>query len=105
MHMSPLKFVQILLLLGFFQQAQTLPPAAPQGPDVPSAFRISGRVLDAISGQPLAHASVTINVSASPGERASFDSGRTEFTDPDGRFAFAEVSTGKYFLTAHRRGY
>src|SRR5205823_5848443 len=102
--MFALKLLQILLL-AFFQQAQNPQPAQPQAPAAPSSFRISGRVIDAITGLPLAHASVSINVSASAGARVPPDSGRTELTDPEGRFAFADVLPGKYSLTAHQRGY
>jgi len=103
--MFALKLMQIPFLLAFFQQAQNLQPAQPQAPATPSSFRISGRVTDAITGQPLARAAVSISVSASPGGPAALDSGRTEFTDPQGRFAFADVLPGKYSLTAHHRGY
>jgi hypothetical protein len=103
--MVPLKLLQILLLLGLSQPAQTPPPAMPQAPDAPSSFRISGRVVDAVSGQPLAHASVSISVSATPDAPTSLDSSRIEITDGEGRFAFAGVAPGKYSLSAHRRGY
>ena len=96
--MFSLKLLQILLL-AFLQQAQNPQPAAP------SSFRISGRVIDAITGQPLARAPVSINVSASSGASAALDSSRTEFSDTEGRFAFAGVLPGKYSLTAHHRGY
>src|SRR5207245_5671644 len=102
--MFALKLLQILLL-AFFQQAQNSRPAQPQAPAAPSSFRISGRVIDAITGQPLVHASVSINVSASAVARVPPDSGRTELTDPEGRFVFADVFPGKYSLTSHHRGY
>src|SRR5690348_4583400 len=102
--MFALKLLQILLLV-FFQQAQNPQPAQPQAPASLSSFRINGRVIDAITGLPLAHASVSINVSASPGARVPPDSSRTEFTDPEGRFVFADVLPGKYSLSAHHRGY
>src|SRR2546429_6468587 len=82
--MFALKLLQILLL-AFFQQAQNPKPAQPQAPAAPSSFRISGRVIDAITGQPLVRASVSINVSASAGARVPLDSGRTKLTDPEGR--------------------
>src|SRR6266699_493681 len=91
------KLLQFPLLLLFCHQ--------PQAPSAPSAFRIGGRVVDAISGQPLARASVTMNVSASLGAPAPLDSGRVEVTDQEGRFAFASVSPGKYFLIARHRRY
>src|SRR5260370_12803384 len=98
--MLPLKFLQILFLLGFSQQAQVPPQIPSQAPAMPSAFRISGRVVDAISGQPLARASVTMNVSASPGAPAPLDSGPVEVTDQEGGFAFARFSACKYFFFA-----
>src|SRR5205807_4103256 len=102
--MFALKLLQILLL-AFFQQAQNPQPAQPQAPAAPSSFRISGRVIDAVTGQPLVRASVSINVSASAGARVPLDSGRTEFTDPEGRIAFADVLPGKHSLTTHHRDY
>src|SRR2546430_10917692 len=100
--MFALKLLQILLL-AFFQQAQNPKPAQPQAPAAPSSFRISGRVIDAITGQPLVRASVIINVSASAGARVPLDSGRTELTDPEGRFAFADGLPGQYSLTDRNR--
>ena len=103
--MFPPKFLQVLLLLGFSQQAQAPPPVAPQASVAPCAFRISGRVIDAISGQPLSRASVTMNVSPSPNAPAPVDSAGAELTDSEGRFTFAGLLPGKYFLTARHRGY
>src|SRR5437879_2599710 len=100
-----LRLLQILFLLGLSQQAQAPTPAVPQAPDLASTFRISGRVVDAVSGQPLGRASVSISVSATPDAPASLDSSRVELTDPEGRFVFAGVAPGKYSLSAHRRGY
>ncbi len=100
-----LRLLRILFLLGLSQQAQAPTPAVPQAPDLASTFRISGRVVDAVSGQPLGRASVSISVSATPDAPASLDSSRVELTDPEGRFVFAGVAPGKYSLSAHRRGY
>ena len=101
-------FVQQLLpalfLMTFLQQA-TVPPASPLAPAAPTTFRISGRVIDAITGQPLARAFVAINPSNSPNTPSSPDSGRVEITDTDGAFAFAGVPPGKYILSARHRGY
>ncbi len=94
------KLVAFLFLMAFFQQA-TAPPAPP----APSTFRISGKVIDAITGQPLARASVAINPSNSPDTPNPPDSGRAEITDAQGFFAFANVPRGKYVLSARHRGY
>jgi protocatechuate 3,4-dioxygenase beta subunit len=93
-----------LLLMAFFQQAAA-PPASPPAPAAPSAFRISGKVIDAITGQPLARASVAINPSSSANTPNPPDSGRVEITDEQGFFAFDGVSPGKYVLSAQHRGY
>lgn len=100
-----LRLLQMLFLLGLCQEAQTPPRAVPQAPDTQSTFRISGGVVDAVNGQPLARASVTMNPSRSPSASASLDSSRVEITDAEGRFTFAGVAPGKYSLSAHRRGY
>ena len=100
-----LRLLQTLFLLGLCQEAQTPPRAVSQAPDAQSTFRISGRVVDAVNGQPLARASVTMNPSQSPGAPAALDSSRVQLSDSEGRFAFAGVAPGKYSLSAHRRGY
>jgi protocatechuate 3,4-dioxygenase beta subunit len=97
------KLLPLLFLMPFFQQAAPL--ASPPAPATPSSFRISGRVIDAITGQPLARASVTINPSNSPNTPNPPDSGRVEITDAEGVFAFADVPPGKYVLSARHRGY
>ena len=102
--MSFQKLFPLLFLTTFFQQA-TVPPAGPPAPAVPSTFRISGRVIDAISGQPLARASVAINPSNSPNTPNPLDSGRVEITDEQGLFAFVGLPPGKYILSARHRGY
>src|SRR5260370_36866836 len=100
-----LRLLQILFLPGLSPQAEAPAPAVPQSRDLASTFRSSGRVVDAVSGQPLGRASVSISVSATPDAPASLDSSRVELTDPEGRFVFAGVAPGKYSLSAHRRGY
>ena len=98
------KLLAVLFLMTFFQQAP-VPPASPPAPATPSAFRISGRVIDAITGQPLARASVALNPSNSLNNPNAPDSGRVEVTDAEGVFGFAGVPPGKYVLSARRRGY
>jgi len=98
------KLLAVLFLMTFFQQAP-VPPASPPAPATPSTFRIRGRVIDAITGQPLARASVALNPSNSLNNPNSPDSGRVEVTDAEGVFAFAGVPPGKYVLSARRRGY
>jgi len=102
--MIPRTLLPLLFLMVFFQQAAA-PPASPPAPAAPSAFRISGKVIDAITGQPLARASVAINPSSSANTPNPPDSGRVEITDEQGSFAFDDVPAGKYVLSATHRGY
>jgi protocatechuate 3,4-dioxygenase beta subunit len=97
------KLLPLLFLMPFFQRAA--PPASRPAPAASSSFRISGRVIDAITGQPLARATVTINPSNFPNTPNPPDSGRVEITDAEGAFAFADVPPGKYGLSARHRGY
>ncbi|PYU63354.1 MAG: hypothetical protein DMG56_09985 [Acidobacteria bacterium] len=98
------KLLAVPFLMTFFQQAP-VPPASPPAPATPSTFRIKGRVIDAITGQPLARASLALNPSNSLDNPNSPDSGRVEVADAEGVFAFAGLPPGKYVLSARRRGY
>jgi protocatechuate 3,4-dioxygenase beta subunit len=98
------KLFSLLFLMTFFQQVPA-PPASPPAPATPPPLRIAGRVIDAITGQPLARASVTIDPSNSPNTPNPPDSGRVGTTDEQGSFAFDGVSAGKYVLSASHRGY
>jgi len=98
------KLVPVLFLVTSFQQSAA-PTASPPAPATPSTFRISGKVIDALTGQPLARASVSINPSNSPNTPNPPDSDRVEITDEQGLFAFAGLPPGKYVLSARHRGY
>jgi len=101
------QLLPILFLMTLFPQAAA-PPASPPATLAPTAFRISGKVIDAITAQPLVRAFVTIspaNASNAPNNLNNPDSGRVEITDAQGFFAFANVPPGKYVLFARNRGY
>jgi hypothetical protein len=98
------KLLPVLFLMPFLQQVAA-PPASPPVHAPPPSFRINGRVIDAITGQPLTRAFVSINPSNSPNTPNPPDSGRVEMTDAQGVFAFADVPPGKYVLSARHRGY
>jgi Carboxypeptidase regulatory-like domain len=76
--------------------------AGAQQPARPSAssenLRITGTVVDALNGKPLAHARVGITL-INGGNR------RTVITGADGRFLFQELARGKYVLMAEKAGY
>jgi Carboxypeptidase regulatory-like domain len=85
----------LLFLFAFFQQPRSsLAPAPPQ-----QAFRISGTVVDSLSGQPLSRAQVLIGALGIP------NSDQAVTTGDDGRFAFESLVPGHYTLSAQRRGY
>lgn len=73
--------------------AQALPPA------MTGSYRISGQVTNATSGEPVRGASVTALT------RDNEHAVRIEQTDAEGRFSMDGLPTGKYPLTAWKRGY
>jgi hypothetical protein len=86
----------LLVLFSVFQQA----PVSPQLPrQQQQGFRVSGVIVDAIGGQALAGAQVTLF------SQAARDSGQTVTTGDGGRFSFENVWAGQYVLYARRRGY
>ena len=82
----------VILLLGLLQQAPTRPTEEQN-------FRISGTVLDALSGLPLTRTEVSIAATNGMGMTASV------FTGANGRFLFEHLKPGKYVLSARCRGY
>jgi hypothetical protein len=77
------------LLGSFFQVANA---------SAAQSFRISGTVVDALSGQPLGRAQVSI-ASAVP------DATQVVTTADDGRFSFENLAAGHYRLSARRNRY
>jgi len=73
------------------------PAAAPDSQQ--KSFRISGVVVDAMNGQPIVHAQISISAQ---GVR---DSGQSAVTGEDGRFVFENLAPGQYPLHASRKGY
>jgi hypothetical protein len=102
--MTLLALLCLLLVAGWRQQQA---PSAPARAAVHAAaaaaeqqsFRISGTVVDAMNGQPLAHAQVSI------GAQAVRDSSQFTLSGEDGRFVFENLAPGQYGLFARRRGY
>ncbi len=69
------------------------------GPAAAQSSHISGKVVDARSGQALARCVVEITPTDNHSPSVSFETG------DDGRFDFAGVAFGKYELSAAKRGY
>jgi hypothetical protein len=84
----------ILALAAWAQQqpAASIPAAQP-------TFRISGRVVDALTGQPLVHADIEIFPAEKP------DPPQSTSSDGDGHFQFGGLARGKYALQGQRRGF
>jgi Carboxypeptidase regulatory-like domain len=96
MRRPPIRIAPMLaLLLAFHPHA-----AEAQQPDSsPQAWHISGKVIDARSGQALARCVVEIEPTENRGQSLSLETG------DDGHFDFGDVRRGKYALTAAKRGY
>jgi hypothetical protein len=78
-----------IVLLMFLRQAPASPPDA-------SNFRVTGTVVDAVSGAPVKGAEVFLT------------RGQTTFTvltQPEGLFVFEKLEPGKYALSAQAKGY
>jgi Carboxypeptidase regulatory-like domain len=85
----------MLLMLALAPQAK----AAQQPEQIARAWRISGTVVDAHRGAPLARCSVQIEPVADGG------ASQVLVTGEDGQFHFDGLAQGKYQLTASKRGY
>ncbi len=87
------RFLTLLLALfgAFALQSQAAPP--------PATYRIGGILVDALTGQPLGLAEVTL------APVTALDDPQTFLTGPDGRFLFSNLAPGKYRLMGGRRGY
>ena len=62
-------------------------------------YRISGTVVNAVTGEPLSRAGVSIALSS------DFSPVQSTQTSPDGRFMFDHLPAAKYALTGSRRGF
>jgi len=69
---------------------------------IPQSFRIAGTVVNSLTGQPIASASVAIAPTVQGTDREIAESFAT---GPDGRFAFTGLPRGKYSLMAEARGF
>lgn len=74
----------------------------PASPLVAQHYRISGTVVNSLTGQPIPSASVAIAPTTQGMER---DISKSFLTGPDGRFSFIDLTRGKYSLMAAARGF
>jgi Carboxypeptidase regulatory-like domain len=79
----------------FGTQSSSAVPAQASG----ATFRIAGTIVNAIGGNPLGRARVSIADARNPQNRQSL------ITTEDGRFDFKQVSAGKYSLQGAKRGF
>jgi uncharacterized surface anchored protein len=98
MHSSPIA-PMLALLLAFHPAVATAQQPEPAPVSQARAGHISGKVVDARSGQVLARCVVEIEPTENRGQSLSVETG------DDGHFDFAGLAKGKYALTAAKRGY
>ncbi len=77
---------------------QTNPPAT-RPSSAPGLYRIAGKVLNSVTGEPVRRA--TVSVLAEPDSHTI----ASTITDSDGHFALENLPAAKYQLTASRRGF
>ncbi|HTC92283.1 MAG TPA: carboxypeptidase regulatory-like domain-containing protein [Terriglobales bacterium] len=101
--MSPKAVCLLLFTLALFSLGLVAQqPSAPASEAARKTFQISGTVVHAQNGGPLAQTEVSI----SPvGNRDAFPAPQTMVTGEDGRFLFKNVSPGKYSLVAEHKGF
>jgi protocatechuate 3,4-dioxygenase beta subunit len=63
-----------------------------------SGYRIAGRVVDAVTGEPVSRATLTVL-------SEDYKVIASAATDAEGRFSFEHIAAGKYPLSAAKRGY
>jgi hypothetical protein len=100
MKRTPLAAISILIFLIF-----AVPASSQSGGVSADKCAMEGTVVDAVSGQPLRAAQVRLRglPGANPG--AIVSQALTTVTDASGKFAFAGLAAGRYFLLASHDGY
>jgi protocatechuate 3,4-dioxygenase beta subunit len=89
----------VILQPGFAAAGQNQNPAAHERAQAGQTLKIAGTVVNAITGEPLSQARITI---AETKERAKLIS---MITSENGHFEFAQVKPGKYSLQGAKRGF
>ena len=87
------------------------PPDRQANPQNQARFVVIGRLIDAVTGEPIASAVVAMTTGAATGPGMAGQRGTSAapvervFTDPDGRFMFHSLPAGSYSLTAVQVGF
>jgi len=90
----------ILLALALLLQTPAAPPRDGAAPAASGSFVIRGRVLDAVTGQPVQGAQVGVTP---VGDRMA--GGRGALTDGEGKWQVTELAAGDYTLSHSKAGY
>jgi hypothetical protein len=92
-------FSALVLFLSVADAAQTQNSPTPSDSQASHTFRISGTVVNAITGDPLSQARISIAETGDRGRPTSI------ITSENGRFDFPRLKTGKYSLQGAKRGF
>ena len=93
--------IMLLVMMALATWAQPSTPAASARP----SFRISGKVLNALSGQPLARAAVMIGPAQGTEPAQGVEPSERVLSGDDGSFQFDGLAPGKYLLVGQARGF
>ncbi len=75
------------------------------GQEEPKKAAVSGKVVDALTGQPLRKASLSLTRMSTPGPMMGPPTAQSTETDAEGKFQLDNVEPGTYIFTAERQGY
>jgi 5-hydroxyisourate hydrolase-like protein (transthyretin family) len=95
----PVLFALVLFATAPCFSLRAQAPGAPRKAATSGKYTISGTVVSAATGTPLAQARVTLTGTSNSQNTASL------LTGEGGRFAFGQLEAGKYSLRGSRRGY
>jgi Carboxypeptidase regulatory-like domain len=97
-----------MMMFGWALQQQTshMPSGTAQGnAGAVERYRVAGVVVDAVSGQPLPNAKMSIDTVENFSRDNEDDSESTTLSDVGGRFVFENLAEGHYVLWGTRKGY
>ena len=89
----------LMTVFAVASAAQSPLPAAPQSSEEAQKYKISGTVVNAVTGAPLARAKVSVADTRARARRIE------TITDEGGHFEFRGLAAGKYALQGTRSGY